>query len=166
MPTDDSSERVTVRDEPARTTAVRKASTTWSEFPGLWRRLSGDVWDCLRAGGVTSGCPNVMLYRDRPDGGVDVEIGVELRVPCELTGDVVGSKLPAGRVASVEHRGPYERMGEAYEAFDAWRAATGVPKPAVHWETYGPHSDDPERLSLTISWLLEPATEPEDRPEH
>lgn len=156
MSPDNPVERVQVRDEPARTTAVRKASTTWSEFPGLWPQLSNDVWTCLRAGGVTGGCPNVMLYRDRPDGGVDVEIGVELLVPCELSGDVVRSSLPAGRVASVEHRGPYDRMGEAYQAFDAWCEASGVQKPTVHWEVYGPHSDDPEQLSLTISWLLDP----------
>lgn len=145
---------VQVRDEPARPTAVRKASTTWPEFPALWPQLSGEVWDCLRAGGVTGGCPNVMLYRDRPDGGVDVEVGVELRVPCELTGEVVGSTIPAGRIATVEHRGPYERMNQAYEAFDAWLAANDQSKPTVHWEVYGPHSDDPEQLTVTISWLL------------
>lgn len=155
MPTDEHSERVRISDEPARTTAVRKATTTWSEFPALWPKLSGDVWTCLRAGGVTSGCPNVMLYRDRPDGAVDVEIGVELRVPCELTGEVVKSGLPAGRVASVEHRGPWTEMSEAYQAFDSWLEATGRQKPTVHWEVYGPHSDDPEQLFMTIHWLLD-----------
>ncbi|WP_195908954.1 GyrI-like domain-containing protein [Microlunatus sp. Gsoil 973] len=145
---------VRVHDEPARTTAVRKASTTWSEFPSLWPQLSADVWTCLRAGGVTRGCPNVMLYRDRPDGGVDVEIGVELRVPCELTGAVVASTLPGGQVASVEHRGPWSRMDQAYQTFDVWREANHVPKPTVHWEVYGPHSDDPAELTMTIFWLL------------
>jgi len=144
-----------VRLEPARSTAVRRASTTWAEFPALWPRLSGQVWDCLRAGGVTSGCPNVMLYRDRPDGGVDVEIGVELRVPCELTGEVVGSTLPGGRVASVEHHGPFDRMDEAYQVFDTWRETNRLPKPTVHWEVYGPHSDDPNEQTMTIFWLLD-----------
>ena len=96
-----------------------------------------------------------MLYRERADGVVDVEVGVELRVPCELTGEVVASTLPAGRIATVEHRGPYDRMHEAYEAFDAWLAADGTPKPSTHWEVYGPHSDDPEQLRVTVSWLLE-----------
>ena len=74
---------VKVTDVAARPTAVVPATTTWQEFPTLWRGLLDEVWAYLHAGGVNRGCRNVMLYRDDVP---HVEVGVELRVPCLLTG--------------------------------------------------------------------------------
>ena len=56
--------QVEVADVAARATLVVAARTTWQAFPGTWPELSQEVWDCLRTAGVTSGCPNVMLYLD------------------------------------------------------------------------------------------------------
>jgi hypothetical protein len=85
---------VTVMDIVARPTAVVAATTTWKEFPTLWKDLLDEVWTCLHLGGVYSGCPNVMLYWDDTP---RVEVGVELRLACPLSGRVVASSLPAGR---------------------------------------------------------------------
>lgn len=85
--------QVSVAEVVTRSTAVVPATTTWQEFPTLWKVLLDEVWTCLRAGGVERGCPNVMLYLDDTP---RVEVGVELRVPCPLTGRVVASALPAG----------------------------------------------------------------------
>jgi hypothetical protein len=41
----------------ARPTAVAVATTTWDHFPALWGQLLGEVWQCLRAGGIHGGCP-------------------------------------------------------------------------------------------------------------
>jgi hypothetical protein len=85
---------VTVAEVGARPTAVVGGATTWQEFPQLWRELSGEVWGCLRAGGIQRGCRNIMLYLDDVP---HVEVGVELTQPCPLTGRVVvASALPAG----------------------------------------------------------------------
>ncbi|HYY79161.1 MAG TPA: GyrI-like domain-containing protein, partial [Actinomycetes bacterium] len=96
--------QVTVKDVQPRPTAVVPATTTWEAFPTLWRQLLDEVWACLRASGIDRGCRNVMLYRDDVP---NVEVGVELGQPCPLTGRVVASSLPAGRVAMTVHRGPY-----------------------------------------------------------
>jgi len=53
--------QVTVMDIAARPTAVVSATTTWQEFPTLWRELSAEVWACLHAGGIYRGCRNIML---------------------------------------------------------------------------------------------------------
>ena len=95
--------QVIVTDVVARPTAVVPATTTWQEFPALWRELMDEVWACLHAGGITRGCRNIMLYWDDVP---HVEVGVELLVPCPLTGRVVASALPAGQVAMTVHRGP------------------------------------------------------------
>ena len=88
--------QVTMAEVDARPTAVVPATTTWQAFPTLWRELSEEVWACLRAGGVNRGCRNIMLYWDDVP---HVEVGVELLVPCPLTGRVIASALPEGQVA-------------------------------------------------------------------
>lgn len=143
--------QVTVVRAAARPTAVVAATTTWPEFRTLWSVLLDEVWACLRAGGVQRGCRNVMLYLDdRPR----VEVGVELTVPCELTGRVAGSVLPAGEVAMTTHHGSYADLGAAHDAVVNWcrdrdRALTGV-----RWEVYGPHRDDPAEVWTEVYWQL------------
>jgi effector-binding domain-containing protein len=130
---------------------VVAAATTWQEFPTLWRPMLDEVWACLRAAGITSGCRNVMLYRDSTP---HVEVGVELTRPCPLTGRVVASALPAGRVATTVHRGGYAGLGDAHQAVQDWCAAHCEQPAGPRWEVYGPHSDDPAQVWVEISWLL------------
>ena len=142
---------VAVLDVPARPTAVVRATTTWQEFPTLWKSLLDEVWACLRAGGVTRGCPNVMHYLDDTP---RVEVGVELRVPCALTGRVVASALPAGQVATTTHRGSYAGLGAAHRAVLDWCAAEGRVLAGPRWEVYGPHRDDPAEVWTEVAYLL------------
>src|SRR3954468_25092165 len=119
---------VTVAQVEARRTVVVPARTSWPEFPRLWGQLLGEVWECLRAGGIHRGASNVMLYRDDVP---NVEDGVLLDQPCPLTGRVVASTLPAGIVATTVHRGPFGGVRAAHDAVLAWsnthqRQATGT----------------------------------------
>jgi effector-binding domain-containing protein len=142
---------VNVVDVVARPTAVVAATTTWQEFPMLWRELLNEVWTCLRACGIHHGCRNVMLYRDDVP---HVEVGVELSQPCVLTGRVVASALPAGRVACTVHRGPYAGLAAAHAAVLEWCAAQGRRLAGPRWEVYGPHSDDPADLWTEVYYLM------------
>lgn len=137
----------------ARPTAVVRAATTWPEFGGLWGRLLGEVWDCLRAGGITRGCRNVMLYLDDVP---NVEVGVLLDRSCPLTGRVVASALPAGRAATAVHRGPFGEVGAAHDAVHEWCAAHGHRLDGTRWEIYGPHRDDPAEQWTEVYWRLAP----------
>lgn len=142
---------VTLVDVPARRTVVVAAVTTWQEFPALWGRLSGEVWECLRANGIDRGCRNVMLYRDNAP---TVEVGVLLDQPCELAGRVVASELPAGTTATTVQRGSFAELGAAHDAVLSWCAAHGHRLTGTRWEVYGPHDDDPARQWTEVSWLL------------
>jgi effector-binding domain-containing protein len=143
---------VTVAEVVARPTAVVAATTTWQAFPALWMGLLDEVWACLRAGGVDRGCPNVMLYRDDVP---HVEVGVELSRPCPLTGRVVASALPAGKVAAALHHRPYAGLASAHRAVIDWCAAHGERLAGPRWEVYGPHRDDPAELRTEVCYLLE-----------
>src|SRR3954453_21808370 len=115
--------KVTATYGVARPTAVVAATTTWQEFPALWKALLDEVWACLRANGIQRGCRNVMLYKDDVP---HVEVGVELRQPCPLTGRVMASALPAGVVPITARRGPYSGLGSAHDAVHRWCATTGL----------------------------------------
>src|SRR5579859_6731988 len=143
--------QVTMIDVAARPTAVVPATTTWQEFPKLWMDLLNEVWACLRAGGVDRGCRNVMLYWDDVP---HVEVGVELSVPCPLTGRVVASALPKGPVAMTVHRGPYAGLSTAHQAVLDWCAAQGLQPAGPRWEVYGPHHDDPNQVWTEVYCLL------------
>ena len=142
---------VTVIEAQTHPTAVVAATTTWQAFPTLWRGLLDEVWACLRAAGINRGCPNVMLYLDAVP---HVEVGVELRQPCPLTGRVVASALPAGQVAMTVHHGPSAGLGEAHGAIRDWCAAHGRAPAGPRWEVHGPHRDDPAEVWTEVYWLL------------
>ncbi|HEX2806799.1 MAG TPA: GyrI-like domain-containing protein, partial [Kineosporiaceae bacterium] len=110
---------VSVRMLAARPTAVVAATTTWREFPGLWKGMLDEVWASVTAAGLGRECRNVMVYWDDVP---RVEVGVELLVPCRLQGRVVVSRLPAGPVAWTVHRGPYSGLASAHRAVRQWCA--------------------------------------------
>ncbi len=143
--------QVTVTEAEARPTAVVAATTTWPEFPALWKPLLDEVWACLRAGGIHSGCRNIMLYLDDVP---HVEVGVQLDQSSPLTGQVVASSLPAGRAALTVHRGPYAGLRAAHQAVQDWCAAQGLRTAGPRWEIYGPHDDDPAKVWTEVHWLL------------
>ncbi|TWP48418.1 GyrI-like domain-containing protein [Lentzea tibetensis] len=141
-------ELITVAAHP---TAVVRAATTWHDFPSLWKGMLDEVWACVHAAGISRGCRNVMLYLDDVP---TVEVGVELPESCRLTGRVVASALPAGRVAMTVHRGGYAGLASAHEAVVRWCAAHGQPLAGPRWEVYGPHRDDPAEVTTEVFHLL------------
>jgi effector-binding domain-containing protein len=140
----------------ARPTAVVPATTTWTEYPKIWKGLLDEVWGCLRAGGIQSGCRNVMLYLDEVP---HVEVGVELTQPCPLTGRVVASTLPSGTVAKSVHRGTYDGLGGAHAAVQQWIRDRERSRAGPWWEVYGPHRDDPAEVWTEVCYLLRGRTE-------
>jgi effector-binding domain-containing protein len=147
----DTGHPVTLTGVLARPTAVVAAATSWPEFPSLWKTLLDEVWACLRAAGIDRGCRNIMRYLDDQP---NVEVGVELLQPCPLTGRVIASELPAGRVAMTTHWGSYAELGAAHDAVVAYCAARGLRRTGQRWEVYGPHNDDPAQVWTEVYWQL------------
>jgi effector-binding domain-containing protein len=145
---------ISLRDVPARRTAVIARATTWAEFPALWRELLDEVYAVLVRIGEPSPGGNVMLYRDDVP---HVEVGVEVAAPFPAAGPVICSALPAGQVATTVHRGPYGQLGTAHAAVRAWCAARGLPLAGPRWEVYGDWREDPAELETAVSYLIRPA---------
>ncbi|GAA4867329.1 GyrI-like domain-containing protein [Pseudonocardia benzenivorans] len=136
-----------------RPTLVVAVLTSPERVSEVWPGLLDEVWALLRSAGVVSGCRNVMLYRDTV-AGLHIEVGVLAPGGVLPSGRVVASGLPAGPVATTVHRGPYTGLGAAHRALGTWCRAAGRQPAGSRWEVYGPHRDDPARLSVEVSWLL------------
>jgi effector-binding domain-containing protein len=135
-------------------TAVVAATTTWDEYPRLWRELLAEVWAFVRDSGLTAG-RNIMLYRDDVP---RVEVGVEVSGPFAGRGRVVAGALPAGRAATAVARGEPSpaSLASAHAAVREWCAANGHDLTGVRWEVYGHWRDDqdPALFETEVYWLL------------
>lgn len=132
-------------------TAVVASTTTWDEFPRLWRQSLDEVWALIRGTDLWTDGHNVMVYKDDVP---NVEVGVQVTRAFPPSGRVVPSALPVGRVATTVHRGPYDRLGDAHQAVRDWCAAQGQALTGTRWEVYGDPQPDPARTETEVYWLL------------
>src|SRR5690348_17938218 len=97
---------VTVKTVEPTPTAVVAATTTWAEFPAMWRPMLDTVWSFLRGGapaGLYQQGHNIMLYKDDVP---NVEVGVQVSSSFDPAAHVIPSALPAGLAATATHTGP------------------------------------------------------------
>jgi effector-binding domain-containing protein len=134
-------------------TAVVVATTTWAEFPSLWKPMLDKVWSFLRQApsGLYSHGHNVMLYKDDAP---SVEIGVQVTRPFDRSGDVVASSLPGGVAATAKHMGPIGRIGETHQSISAWCAANGHRLSGQRWEIYGDPDPKTGEFDVDVFWSV------------
>jgi effector-binding domain-containing protein len=143
-----------VAAQPRRPIAAVAQDTTWERFPHEWGGMLGEVYACLRDGGVHAGC-NVMMYRDLPEAGrVRVEVGVEVSGPFTPSGRVRAYELPPGPAAMTVHRGPYTGLDTAHRAVLRWCASEGRELTGERWEVYGDWFEDPSMLETRVYYRL------------
>lgn len=138
---------------PERHTAVVACTTTWQEFPTLWKRLLDQVWAFLAGTDLRTDGHNIMMYRDS-GASLQVEVGVQVVRAFESRGPVVASMLPAGRAAMAVHRGPYAGLEQAHRAVLKHCADEGLPLTGTRWEIYGDWHTDPANLETEVYWQL------------
>ena len=117
----------------------------------------GIVWNEIHARQVKGAGRHVALYLDEQ---INLEVGVELDAPFAGSGDVIGSALPTGMVATTVHFGPYKRLREAHAAVREWCAINGHELAGPNWEIYGhwedEWNDDASRIRTDVFYLLAP----------
>lgn len=142
--------------EPIRTAVIRDRVPP-HELPRFVPAACGEVWTFIRSAGLPRPGRHVALYL--ADGSV--EVGAEVTEPFTGNGRVHCSQLPAGRVATTVHFGPYGLLAGAHQAIRDWCAAQGHACTGVSWEIYGHWEEswntDPSRIRTDVFHLLEDA---------
>lgn len=67
---------------------------------------------------------------------------------------IIGSMLPAGRVATTVHRGTYDLLGESHDRLASWAREQGLELAGPRWEIYGHWHEDPRQLETEVTYLL------------
>jgi effector-binding domain-containing protein len=115
----------------------------------------GAVWNVIRAQKIAGAGRHVAVYLD---GEINLEIGVELPAPFAGFGEVVGSAIPAGPVATATHFGPYGELGRVHEAIRNWCVANGHTLAGPSWEIYGHWEEgwnrDPSLIRTDVYYSL------------
>jgi effector-binding domain-containing protein len=123
----------------------------------------GTVWNVIRTRKITGAGRHVAVYLD---GEINVEVGVELNAPFSGFGDVVGSAIPPGPVATTTHFGPYDRLHLAHKAIRQWCTDHGHALAGPNWEIYGHWVDawnrDPSKIQTDVYYLLKPGSAPRE----
>ena len=140
-------------------TAVVRRRAAARELSKVVPEGCGVVWKAVRAAGLTGLGRNLALYLD---GEINLEVGVEVAAPFAGAGEVVGSSLPTGPVATVTHYGPYPLLYRAHEALRVWCDQKGHGLAGPTWELYGHWQEawntDPSQIRTDIYYLLNPGS--------
>jgi DNA gyrase inhibitor GyrI len=123
----------------------------------VWGEAVGKVWAFLRSQpGLRTDGHNIFVYHQPPEPGalLRCDFGVEVTRDFEPSGEVRPTETPAGEAAVAVHRGPYDRLNDAYEAIGRWMATNGRESTGYTWEIYGDPTPDPADTETTILRLL------------
>jgi hypothetical protein len=140
-----------------RTLAAVRCVVAPGEVGSAWGPAVGKVWDFIRTlPGLWTDGHNIFLYHhsNQPDGPILCDFGVEVTRTFETSGEVYATETPAGEAAIAIHRGPYNKMNEAYNAIDEWMAATQRESGGLTREIYGDPTPEPADTETTVAHLL------------
>lgn len=126
-----------LQQRPSRPVLVIPLHSTVSGIPAALGVALPEVWHAAEALGMAPDGPPFTRYLSEPSGEVDYEAGVMLSSPApEGRGRAMPAELPAGPCAVAWHVGPYETLGETYDALMTWIAGEGRAVAGPMWEVY------------------------------
>ena len=148
--------QIVLTDSPATLTAVVRGRVPARELARFVPAACGEVWSFARAAGLPKPGRHVALYLDAQG---TVEVGAEVTEAFAGNDRVHCSQLPAGRVATAVHFGPYQRLAETHARIRQWCAEHGQRLTGISWEVYG-HWDEswnanPSRIRTDVFYLLQ-----------
>lgn len=96
-----------------------------AELPVLIGSCFAELYGNLgRLGIAPTGEPFLLYHSFGPD-RVDAEVCVPVGGPVSETDRITSRVLPAATVAETLHAGPYEQLGDAYDALQGWMGQHG-----------------------------------------
>ena len=143
-------------EQPRRPTLVVRTRTPVGRLPEVLGPAWGAVMARARALGAMPSEPPFVGYHNADMEDLDLEIGFTFTAPLEGEGEVQASEIPDGPAVATVHVGPYDRIGEAYEALQAWMSQHGHAPSGPSYEHYLDDPDEvaPDELRTRIVWPI------------
>jgi effector-binding domain-containing protein len=130
------------RSEEAQAILAIRQETTPQGLGAAFRELLPVVEEYMEKKGVQASGPSFGIYHTYDPDRVDFQAGFPVAEPVEGEGRVEAGEIPGGRVAVTVHEGPYDTIGAAHDALDAYlhdRGGHGGPPREVY--LVGPGQD-------------------------
>ena len=135
--------------------AVRTV-TSVANIPNIVGKVYSSIFKYLTEIGEKALGPAFMAYYNMDMENLDVEIGFPVEKIIEGKGDIVATKIPAGKKAVGFYKGAYSGLGAIYEDMTKWMIEKGLEPIGIVYENYYNSPEDvPESELLTkIEFLL------------
>ena len=115
-------------------TATRMDETLGQVMGALFGEVMGYI---VQRGQAPAGMPLAIYHSMGENLDVDLECGIPVASAIEDRGRIAAGELPAGKVATVTHVGPYHELGKTWDALKVWMDSQGLePAKAPCWEVY------------------------------
>jgi effector-binding domain-containing protein len=88
-----------------------------------------------KAGGTPAGPPLARYFEMGPE-VVEFECAIPIATPFEADGEVRPSEVGGGEAAVAMHAGPYDTIGQTWEAVTTWIGKRGRTPAGPGWESY------------------------------
>jgi effector-binding domain-containing protein len=137
-------------------TAVIRSRVLVKDLARFVPSACGEVWSFFRSAGLPKPGRHMALYLDAQG---RVEVGAEVSQPFTGNERIHCSQLPAGRVVTTVHFGPYGRLSDAHSAIRDFCVSQGHGCTGVCWEIYGHWEEswntDSSKIRTDVFYLLE-----------
>ena len=148
--------QIELTHSPSIPTAVIRSRVPPNELPQFVPAACGEVWSFIRSANLPRPGRHLTLYLNAQG---SIEVGAEVSEPFAGNDRVHCSQLPAGRVATTTHLGPYQRLSEAHAALREWCSKHGHRCSGISWELYGHWEEswnaDSSKIRTDVFYLLD-----------
>jgi len=150
---------VEVKDIEAAKALVIKATIKTSEISAKTGELFSKLIGYMQENGIQmTGPPFTKYYSWDPEGETEMEAGAPVEQVVETQGEIQYVELPAVKVATALHTGPYEAVGPVYEAIEKFIEKEGLRVAGAVWEVYltDPNTEpDPNKYKTQVYFPVE-----------
>lgn len=145
---------------PERTFAIIRATKTFDELKAFFPESYMSIFHNLQKAGIESRSMPCAIYYDIDEEKrlTDVAAAIPLDQPGAGLGYIEKIQLPASKLVSTTHYGPYDTMGLAYQALDKYLASHLLRRGLVIEEYFtDPVTEpDPEHWKTNIYYVVHP----------
>ena len=143
-------------DRPSQPVASIRTHAAVENLPQVLGQAYGAVAQYLGQIGQSPIGEPFTAYYNMDMQNLDLEIGFPVAKAIPGKDTIQPGEIPGGKAVTCMHKGPYDKMAEAYEAMDQWMKDNHVEPSGVCYEFYlnGPQQVSPEALETRIMFPI------------
>jgi effector-binding domain-containing protein len=146
-----------VKEQPLQPTLSVRTRASVQELPQVLGQAYGAIYQYLCGLGEQPAGPPFTAYYNMDMQNLDIEIGFPVSKQFSGKDNIQAGEIPAGKIATCVHIGPYTDMPPAYAALSEWIKENGYEATGVAYEIYlnDPGQTPPQELMTQIVFPLQ-----------